>query len=1364
MPIANVLKCSGLQTYKNRISELDAGALVKANNVVIDRDSVIESRRGFKLYGTAMASASKQLLVYKDRILRHYGNILQVDDGNGTFSTFEITRTGNTNSNTTISNLSSTSDLFVGMSVSGTGVPTSATITKILSTTSVQISSSATSSTVGTSLVFKYNITEASSDIRIKYVEVNGNLYFTSSKGIKKISAANAAGISSITDAGMAKGLDLTATLNSTEGFFTQDSVVGYRVVWGITDSNNNVVLGSPSQRAVLSNPIEGLLKTDFSSLLTKLDTQNQKTFTFTLSGSATVTTGDVYTHNSGTFVIAKDTTSTVLIATSTTAPTASGTLTKLSGSGPATISFTSVSSLSSGINDANYVSTLNSYSTLSASSLKTGLTQLCTKIDNDVVLPSISTYSYSSPTLTITFSSDVTALLKSGDSLKITGTNHNGIYLISTVSGSTVTIKTINTSTVVAETAKRLKYTVGYFRTNSTTTIPLTIAGLELVSNYLYLRFNSDISSYVFPNDSITISGLSGTYSELNGTFSVNAVLKRTSSTYDTIQINYIRATNFTPEVTTTDVVNSRVVVNSSSNTLTLSTNPTSTQLLNLQSYYSQIVTTLQNELTGIVKPSDFDANVAKTSSTVSLTFSIPQSITTNHFYQIYRTYLSTSSGVNILSDFDPGDEQKLAYEGNPTYLDITNGFITLTDVTLESFLGANLYTNSVSGEGILQANDTPPFSNDIAVYKNYTFYANTVTKNRKTFSLLSVSGFISGTTNFTITDGTTTNTYTFYNGTEDAATLKVKYTASGLTPSQQVDECARSLVKIINKNASETVYAYYLSGEDDVPGEIFLESRTFGQASFSISSNLGAKFSPNITNSSTSDNEVKVNRLYYSKYQQPDSVPMLNYLDIGPKDKPIKRILALRDSLFILKEEGVYRLSGETAPFIIALFDNSTNINAPDTACVLNNQIYAMTRQGVVTISEAGIAIISRAIEDLLLPLPKLTNFDTYSFGIAYESARSYYLFTPQLESDTSSSQCFRYNTFTNTWTILNLEKTCGIVNSDDKIYLGASDVFYLEQERKDFSRTDYADREYTAQIVENQVNGKNIKIIISDLRLIDSGDVFLQKQYVTISQFNRLLKKLDLDSTVNFTNYYSTLQLVQGNNLKTQLLSLCYKLDIDTGVNDNNYYSTINAYLSANPDTSYHHQQAFNLITNKLNNDTGVSFINYDILSSFVTQEVTITDINLTSSIITIENSYPFLYGEVVILNHIKTEIEWAPNILGDATQSKQVRESTMLFEDTSFSEAVVAFSTDISGSLEEALFTGKGSGSFGNQTFGTGIFGGSGQSAPIRTFVPRNKQRCRYIVCNFKHARAREKYSVYGITFVFETVSPRAYRRI
>lgn len=816
-----------------------------------------------------------------------------------------------------------------------------------------------------------------------------------------------------------------------------------------------------------------------------------------------------------------------------------------------------------------------------------------------------------------------------------------------------------------------------------------------------------------------------------------------------------------------------------------------------------------------------------------VTLTFPIPDGITTDHLYQIYRTTLITPTTT------DPGDEMQLIYEDSPTSSEITNKLVTITDETPEDFLGVFLYTNPNSGEGILQANDLIPYCKDIASFRGSTFYANTKTRHRKFLTLLGTSSFsvnetgsitgntvanptvitstghnlttgrtikisgsdstpsidgehtvtvidadtfsipvdvtIAGTSGIWVTtdkskliieSGLTTETYYFADA--ENASLKAIETFVGGTPAQNVDDTARSLVNVINTQSNGLVYAYYLSGDtdNDLPGKMLLEARTLNTDQFSLEvdddSTSGTQFNPTLPDSSsgyseTSDNEVAQNRVYYSKTDQPESVPLLNYINVGAKDSHILRIIPLRDSLFVLKKDGIFRISGDSpGNFQVTLFDSSTNCKAGDTAAVLNNQIYMFADQGIATISDTGISVVSRPIENQLIPLmsPSYTNFESASFAFGYESDRSYLLFTVTDTTDTVATQCFRYNTFTNTWVMWDLTKTCGIVNTeDDKIYLGASDTPYIEIERKEFSRLDHADRESSITIPSGSVNDNTLSL--GSLFDIEKGDVIVQTQYLTIGQFNRLLTKLDQDSGVADDDYFSTLGASAGADLLDKLNLLVAKLNADPGVADNDYTTSGSSVFATL-------QSDFNTIVTKLNNDAGVSFTNYRQSTGTVGWEVNVNTTDSFTQQITLGFAVPFVSGAATVYKKINSSVVWAPNHFGDPSLLKQIRESTILFENNAFTEASVSYATDLSPGFELISFEGEGSGTWGGFTWGDATWGGEGTAKPLRTYVPREKQRCRYINAKFEHSAAFEKYAVYGVSFTFEPTSPRAYR--
>lgn len=1284
-----LLKAAGLYTFPNRLSSVPQGALLRALNIIINRDNIIESRRGLSIFGNAMGTDSTltahQLTTYKGRLIRHYGasagDTLQFDsDGAGTFQTFTFILNGTLHATTTVDNITSTSQLSIGMKVSGTNIPTGTTIASITNNTTLVLSQAATGSGV-TSLTFTPVISEVQTGLRIKGLEANSNFYFTTSDGIKKIATDTVANLSSasITNSGGFKGLDLKTTLNTTPGFLTQESVVAYRIVWGIKDINQNLILGSPSERSVIYNPLTGLLVTNFNSLLTNLDTST----------------------NPG------------------------------------------------GINDGNYVATLGLSPSATAAQLRTALISLALKIDNDVV----------------------------------------------------ITEGAINT------------------------------ASASVTSNVASLVFNSSVTTFLQIGDQIVISGLTGvgTTADLNGTQTLTGV----SGTTVTFNITH---GNFGATVDVGGAVK-RLKYTLITQPSTLSSTPTTIELESLQTYYSTIVSDLQTELSGITTAATYNTNNATTSATVNLTSTIPTGITTSYFYQVYRSALTTSSDASVLSDLDPGDELQLVFEDNPTSTDITNGYISIHDVTPDSFRGANLYTNPNTGDGILQANEVPPLAKDIASFKDYTFFANTQTKQRLDISLLSVSQLTANVSTITITDGVTTNTYTFATA-EDIPNKKVLI-SSLPSVAQEVDETARSICRVINRNLGEIVYAYYLSGSNDVPGLMLFEARTLGQDKFYVSVNSDAtasQFNPNLptihaitsntlanptvvtsashgltsgnqifisgsnstpsidglysvlvtgantftvpvnvtiagtsggwilsSSSLSSDNEVSPNRIYYSKVSQPEAVPIVNYVDAGPKDKEILRILALRDNLFILKEEGIYRLSGLVAPFTVSLFDSSTNLAAPDSAAVLNNLIYGYTTQGVARVSDTGVEIISRPIEDLLLKLtiPAYTNFTTATFGLGYESDRSYYLWTVTDPSDVYATQCFRFNTFTNTWVESDKTARCGVVSPEvDKLYLGPTDTNYIEQERKSFNRTDYSDREIatTISVVSDDL------VDITSVTNVSVGDVIVQTQYLTIKQINQLLTKLDNDVYLSDNNYYSSLVAVAGDILNTKLDSIISKIAADSGRVSIPGFTSAATYTALSPVSSSFSavQTAFNSLITLLNTDIGVGSHNYLSSSGTVMQETIVTDVTDSTNQITTQFAYPFISGPAIVYNHIQCITQWVPQYMQDVSMSKQVSESTVIFEDSSYSSAIVSFASDLNPSFFPIAFNGNGNGTFGNNYYGQGVYGGNGSGIPFRTLIPREKQRCRYLNVKFEHDIAREIFSLYGISLTYMPISQKAYR--
>lgn len=434
-----------------------------------------------------------------------------------------------------------------------------------------------------------------------------------------------------------------------------------------------------------------------------------------------------------------------------------------------------------------------------------------------------------------------------------------------------------------------------------------------------------------------------------------------------------------------------------------------------------------------------------------VSLTFTIPAGISTSDFFQVYRSKESTSS-----TD-EPNDELQLVYEKNPTAGEITAKSITYTDSTPVSLMGASLYTNA-SQEGVQESNDEPPFAKDIALFKNYTFFANIKTKHKLSIKLLSAGG-----SGLIANDTITINGVVYTAKASETIASGFFKVSTGGSASQNISDTAQSLVKVINQYTANTdIYAYYQSGFQDLPGQILLSMRSLGTTSFGVSVSRAIAWD---LSTGTSSNDDFQNGLMWSKDKQPEHVPTAHLEFVGSKNYPIRRIIALRDSLFILKADGVFRLTGGGGSWSIDPLDTSTKIIAPDSASVVNNQIFCLADQGVVGISDVGVQVMSRPVEDQIISLisedfDKLKNL---SFGVSYETDRKYILHTISNSSDLAPTQAIVYNTFTQAWSIWEKEAKHAFVSpTDDKIYICNSSDKHVLQERKSLTFTDYIDEE--------------------------------------------------------------------------------------------------------------------------------------------------------------------------------------------------------------------------------------------------------------------------------------------------------------
>ena len=476
-----------------------------------------------------------------------------------------------------------------------------------------------------------------------------------------------------------------------------------------------------------------------------------------------------------------------------------------------------------------------------------------------------------------------------------------------------------------------------------------------------------------------------------------------------------------------------------------------------------------------------------------VSLQITIPTGITINHFFQIYRSDQSASSTTV------PDDNMQLVYESNPTSAQITAKSITVIDNTPDSLRGAALYTNATQ-QGILQSNNQPPYALDLALFETCMFYSNVQTQQQTFLTILAAAG----TNGIQLGDVITIAGTAYTAGSsENVSTLTFDLVTTG-SAAQNINDTTLSLIRVINQNSTNTsVYAYYISSATSLPGQMLIQARALGTTAFSITASAnGSAYQPTLPTSGTSvisTNTTALNGLMYSKAGQPEAVPSLNILYVGSASKKILRIIAIRNSLFILKEDGVYRCTGVAGNFAIDTIDTTIILLAPESAVALSNQCFCLTTQGVVAISDNGGPVVSRPVEDQFIQLEGagLSALQSYSHGCSYESERQYVLWTITSSSDTSATQAYVYNYITKAWTRSTRAQTSALVlTSDNKMYVANPVSNQLSQERKSFTYTDYSDEAIAVNITAISGN----VLTLSDVGNVTIGDSIYQSQSAT------------------------------------------------------------------------------------------------------------------------------------------------------------------------------------------------------------------------------------------------------------------------
>jgi hypothetical protein len=471
---------------------------------------------------------------------------------------------------------------------------------------------------------------------------------------------------------------------------------------------------------------------------------------------------------------------------------------------------------------------------------------------------------------------------------------------------------------------------------------------------------------------------------------------------------------------------------------------------------------------------------------------------------YSIFRCYFSANAAIGDFidvyastSDLDLSDASNLGLADSDYYflreIKLTSipspRFIDIDMVRTYAQKGFALYSNPSDGDLSRQPNTLPPGASTIEEWKGSLFYGNTYS--RHSIRLTQIGGEFFNTSNIQLKFLDT--------GFEESFSILAFSGTTSLTIRRRV----QSLVGEINGSATSNFYAYYSDDTTEFPGELVIESRVpnraFGiyashpvlataeQVAKSFEPNLGFSTSVGVTlpaNSPESTQDINRNRVWWSKQNQPEAVPY--FVDVGQKEEDILRILRTRESMIVVKRDGIFALFGDPSTGFLTVREIDNTIKGISSTGVarMGNRVYAKTNQGIVAISETSLSLVSRGqIEPLIKVSEEFSVRDTVMYAL--EDDRQLYIATAKNPSD-NSKIVYSYNALTQTWSelsklfkwgfVVNNNFTVGKVYQNNRVITDGTSVFL---ERKDNLLTDWADENFDDTVASKSVDGYNIEL---------------------------------------------------------------------------------------------------------------------------------------------------------------------------------------------------------------------------------------------------------------------------------------------
>lgn len=116
-------------------------------------------------------------------------------------------------------------------------------------------------------------------------------------------------------------------------------------------------------------------------------------------------------------------------------------------------------------------------------------------------------------------------------------------------------------------------------------------------------------------------------------------------------------------------------------------------------------------------------------------------------------------------------------------------------------------------------------------------------------------------------------------------------------------------------------------------------------------------------------STQETHLHRLHWSKPDEFEAFPAFNFVDVGRSDREIIAIVPTREVMWVFKQDGLFRISGDDEDtFSVERVDATCVALAPELVVPFAEKVVAFTTKGIVMISESSFDVLSGDVDELL------------------------------------------------------------------------------------------------------------------------------------------------------------------------------------------------------------------------------------------------------------------------------------------------------------------------------------------------------------------------------------------------------------